>query len=101
MRLVLVRVGWHVALGVIVGVGVSLWASRFLAGLLYGLEPRVVPLIGGTTPMYLFARKGVPVVAPGVGYHANRAHGPDEHVRIADFRRAAKHLARLVVRFAQ
>jgi acetylornithine deacetylase/succinyl-diaminopimelate desuccinylase-like protein len=67
----------------------------------YGLEPRVVPLRGGTTPMYLFVRKGVPVVAPGVGYHANRAHGPDEHVRIEDFRRAAKHLARLVVRFAQ
>jgi acetylornithine deacetylase/succinyl-diaminopimelate desuccinylase-like protein len=32
------------------------------------------------------------VVAPGVGYHANCAHGPDEHVRMEDFRRAAKHL---------
>src|SRR5919199_1108490 len=66
----------------------------------YGLEPRVVPPRGGTTPMYPFVRKGVPVVAPGVGYHANHAHGPDEHVRIEDFRRATKHLARFVVRFA-
>jgi hypothetical protein len=40
------------------------------------------------------------VVAPGVGYHANRAHDRDEHVRIEDFRRAAKRLTRLVVRFA-
>lgn len=61
----------------------------------------MLPLVGGTTPIYLFARRGVSVVAPGVGYHANRAHGPDERVRVEDFRRAAKHLARLVARFAQ
>ena len=66
----------------------------------YGLPTRVTPLTGGTTPKYLFTQQGVPVVAPGVGYHQNNAHGPNEHVRLDDFRRAAKHLARVMQRFA-
>jgi acetylornithine deacetylase/succinyl-diaminopimelate desuccinylase-like protein len=65
----------------------------------YGLPARFVPMMGGTTPMYLFTRQGVPVVAPGVGYHRNNAHGPDEHVRLEDFTRAVKHLARVMQRF--
>jgi putative ABC transport system permease protein len=40
IRLVLSRVTVLVALGVLVGAGVSLWASKFVASLLYGLEPR-------------------------------------------------------------
>jgi putative ABC transport system permease protein len=40
IRLVLRRVAILVGLGVIVGSGVSLWAARFVATLLYGLEPR-------------------------------------------------------------
>jgi acetylornithine deacetylase/succinyl-diaminopimelate desuccinylase-like protein len=67
----------------------------------YGKPPRIVPLMGGTTPMYLFTEKGVPIVAPGVGYHANGAHGPNEHVRLADFEKAVQHLARLVRRFGE
>jgi putative ABC transport system permease protein len=39
-RLVLVRVSWLVGLGVLVGAGLSVWASTFVASLLYGLEPR-------------------------------------------------------------
>jgi predicted permease len=47
VRMVLRRVALLVALGVVVGAGVSLWASRFIATLLYGLEPRdPVTLIG-------------------------------------------------------
>ena len=65
----------------------------------YGLPARVYPLMGGTTPMYLFTEQGVPVIAPGVGYHDNRAHSPNEHVRIEDFERAARHIARVVRRF--
>jgi len=68
----------------------------------YGKPARLIPLNGGTTPMYLFTEKGVPVVAPGVGFHnANRAHSPNEFVRVADFERAVRHLARLVLRFAE
>jgi predicted permease len=40
VRLVLARVTALVAIGVLVGTGVSLWASTFVATLLYGLEPR-------------------------------------------------------------
>ena len=38
--LVLSRVLRLVGFGVLVGVGVSMWASKFVASLLYGLEPR-------------------------------------------------------------
>jgi predicted permease len=40
VRLVLSRVTMLVGIGVVIGSGVSLWASRFVASLLYGLEPR-------------------------------------------------------------
>src|ERR1700676_1252953 len=47
MRLVLSRVTRLVAIGVLVGAGVSIWASTFVASLLYGLEPRdPITLIG-------------------------------------------------------
>ena len=68
----------------------------------YGKAPLVAPLSGGTTPMYLFTQAGVPVIAPGVGWGAaNRAHSPNEFMRIEDFRLAARHLARLVLRFPE
>lgn len=38
--MVLGRVGLLVAVGVVMGVGVSLWAARFVSALLFGLEPR-------------------------------------------------------------
>jgi predicted permease len=40
LRLVLSRVAWLVAIGVAAGAVAGLWASRFVATLLYGLEPR-------------------------------------------------------------
>jgi putative ABC transport system permease protein len=40
IRLVLTRVTLLVGIGVLVGAGVSIWASKFVATLLYGLEPR-------------------------------------------------------------
>jgi ABC-type antimicrobial peptide transport system permease subunit len=47
VRLVLSRVARLVALGVIVGTAGSLWLSRFVAALLYGVEPRdPVTLVG-------------------------------------------------------
>ena len=67
----------------------------------YGKPALITPLTGGTTPMYLFTERGVPVVAPGVGFGAtNLAHSPNENVRLVDLRDAARHLARLLVRFA-
>jgi acetylornithine deacetylase/succinyl-diaminopimelate desuccinylase-like protein len=61
-----------------------------------------VPLSGGRTPTYLFTEKGVPVVTPGVGFGAsNLAHSPNENMRLLDFKNAARHVARLLVRFAE
>jgi len=69
---------------------------------IYGKKPHIAPLSGGTTPMYLFTERDVPVVAPGVGWGAmNRAHSPNEFMRLKDFDRAAMHIARLAVRFAE
>ena len=57
VRLVLGRVFWLVGAGVVIGSAVSLWASRFVSTLLYGLEPNdvatlamaagVLALVGG------------------------------------------------------
>jgi len=40
VRLVLARVTILLGLGVVIGTAASIWASRFIATLLYGLEPR-------------------------------------------------------------
>ena len=47
VRLVLSRVAVLVGAGVIAGAGVSMWASRFVAVLLYGLEPRDPATLAG------------------------------------------------------
>jgi putative ABC transport system permease protein len=50
VRLVLTRVTALVAIGVAVGAGVSVWASKFVATLLFGLEPRdPATLVGAAT----------------------------------------------------
>ena len=51
VRFVLRRVGWLVLIGVAIGVGLSAWAARFVATLIYGLEPR--------DPMTLAAAAGL------------------------------------------
>jgi acetylornithine deacetylase/succinyl-diaminopimelate desuccinylase-like protein len=67
----------------------------------YGRPALISPLSGGTTPMHLFTVRGVPVVNPGVGYGAsNLAHSPNENVRLVDLQNAARHVARLLTRFA-
>ena len=40
IRLVLLRVALLVGVGVAIGAGLSLWTSRFVAALLYGVQPR-------------------------------------------------------------
>jgi ABC-type antimicrobial peptide transport system permease subunit len=40
VRMVLTRVALLVGIGIVLGAGTSLWASRFVTTLLYGLEPR-------------------------------------------------------------
>jgi putative ABC transport system permease protein len=69
VRLVLSRVAFLVGLGVFIGVGASLWASRFIASLLYNLAPRdPLTLIGAAS-----ALAGVAALAGWVpAYRASR-----------------------------
>ena len=48
VRLVLSRVSMLVGLGVLIGAGISSWASQFVATLLYGLEPRDPVTLAGS-----------------------------------------------------
>ncbi|MEZ4516900.1 MAG: M20/M25/M40 family metallo-hydrolase [Chloroflexota bacterium] len=51
----------------------------------YGVEPIVEPLIGGSGPNYPFINVlGLPVVSAGVGYPDGRAHAPNENIRVGD-----------------
>jgi len=68
----------------------------------YGKPARIVPIGGGSTPIYAFSGPlgNIPVVTAGVGYWDNRAHAPDEHVRLEDFLNGARHVARIMEGFA-
>jgi acetylornithine deacetylase/succinyl-diaminopimelate desuccinylase-like protein len=68
----------------------------------YGKPPVLVPLQGGSSPVYAFARPlGITVVTAGVGYPGSRTHAPDEHVRLSDFLNGARHIARILDGFAE
>jgi acetylornithine deacetylase/succinyl-diaminopimelate desuccinylase-like protein len=68
----------------------------------YGRPYLIIPLNGGSSPTYAFAKPlgGIPIVTAGVNYGNNKAHAPDEHVRLIDFLNAARHIARIVDGFA-
>lgn len=62
---------------------------------------RMVPLAGGSSPAYAFARPlGISVIDAGIGYWDNRVHAPDEHIRIEDFLLGARHIAHILDEFA-
>lgn len=68
----------------------------------YGAPAVVFPMLGGSSPMYDFAGPlgNIPIVTAGVGYWANAQHAPNEHIRLEDFRQAARHIARILNGFA-
>jgi acetylornithine deacetylase/succinyl-diaminopimelate desuccinylase-like protein len=63
---------------------------------------QIDPLAGGSSPIYAFAGPlgNIPVLWAGVGYADNRAHSPDEHVRLQDLLNGARHIARILDGFA-
>jgi acetylornithine deacetylase/succinyl-diaminopimelate desuccinylase-like protein len=70
----------------------------------YGQPYQLVPLVGGSSPVYAFARPlgGIPVIAAGIGRGiTNRTHAPNEHVRLDDFLNGARHIARILDGFAE
>lgn len=67
----------------------------------YGKEPALIPMVGGSGPIHPFA-VGLrqPVVTCGVGYPGTRAHAPNENLRLDDLLLGAKHTARFVAALA-
>jgi acetylornithine deacetylase/succinyl-diaminopimelate desuccinylase-like protein len=63
----------------------------------YGKEPALIPLVGGSGPIHPFvAGLRVPVVTCGCGYPGARVHAPNENLRISDLVLGAKHTARFI-----
>lgn len=63
----------------------------------YGKEPSLIPLVGGSGPIYPFvAGLRVPVVTCGCGYPGSRVHAPNENLRLSDLVLGAKHTARFL-----
>jgi acetylornithine deacetylase/succinyl-diaminopimelate desuccinylase-like protein len=68
----------------------------------YGKEPVVAPIIGGSGPLYPFVYElGLPVVAAGIGYPGGRVHAPNEHIRMQDFVNGIRHTARIIEAFGR
>lgn len=52
-------------------------------------------------PVIVAETKGnIPVLWAGTGYWDNRAHAPDEHIRLVDFLNGSRHIARIMNGFA-
>jgi acetylornithine deacetylase/succinyl-diaminopimelate desuccinylase-like protein len=68
----------------------------------YGQPALIDPMAGGSSPVYAVAKPlgNIPVISAGTCYPYNRIHAPDEHVRLSDFHKGARHLARILDRFA-
>jgi acetylornithine deacetylase/succinyl-diaminopimelate desuccinylase-like protein len=67
----------------------------------YGREPLVLPLVGGSGPSHPFIHTlGLPVVTGGVGHPGGRVHAPNENIRIADFVNGIRHTAYLLAAYA-
>jgi acetylornithine deacetylase/succinyl-diaminopimelate desuccinylase-like protein len=67
----------------------------------YGKKCILIPMTGGSSPVYAFAGPlNIPVINPGLGYDGSRTHAPDENIRLNDFYNAARHIARILDGFA-
>ena len=68
----------------------------------YGKPAVIVPMVGGSGPMWWFSGfLGMPVTSPGIEYPGVRVHSPNEHIRLSDFTRGTRHLARLLSRIGE
>jgi acetylornithine deacetylase/succinyl-diaminopimelate desuccinylase-like protein len=66
----------------------------------YGKEPVVMPMVGGSGPNSVFIDTlHLPIVMAGVGSPKNRVHAPDENIEIDNFILGVRHSARIAARF--
>ncbi|MFD0898555.1 M20/M25/M40 family metallo-hydrolase [Loigolactobacillus binensis] len=63
----------------------------------YHAKTKLYPVSFGTGPIYLFKKHlKVPVVSTGVGWINSNAHGPNESIRIEDYRLGIYHLVKIL-----
>ncbi len=71
------------------------------AARVYGHTPSVLPMMSGTGPVHVLCGQfGAPIVTAGVGYSGSRAHGPNEHIHVADFVEGIKYIVAFLEEFA-
>ncbi|MHA1686651.1 MAG: M20/M25/M40 family metallo-hydrolase [Candidatus Heimdallarchaeaceae archaeon] len=75
------------------------FAQRVIATMkqVYGTEPVVWPLSGGSGPMYLF--DPLPCVSIGTGHPNSNAHAPNENIYLSDWYKGMKTIATLIHNF--
>lgn len=68
----------------------------------YGTDPIVEPIIGGSGPNYPFIHTlGLPLISAGVGYPGSNVHAPNENMTLNNFILGTRHTAYIIERFAQ
>ena len=63
----------------------------------YENPTRVIPMIGGSGPNYMFQKHlGVPIISSGAGDPNSLAHAPNESISLDLYVKGAKHFARIL-----
>lgn len=68
----------------------------------YEMPQKLIPMSGGSGPNYPFIHiLGLPVATGGLGYPDTKAHAPNENIRLDLYLKHAKHMARIINKFAE
>jgi acetylornithine deacetylase/succinyl-diaminopimelate desuccinylase-like protein len=68
----------------------------------YEMPQKLIPMSGGSGPNHPFVHVlGLPVATGGLGYPDTKAHAPNENIRLDLYLKHARHMARLIIEFAQ
>ncbi len=81
----------------------SAWAQMAIetSEQIYGKSAVVYPTMAGSGPMYDFGGVlGIPITSAGIDHPSHQIHAPNENITVEDFTLGAKHIARLMQRFA-
>lgn len=68
----------------------------------YGKEPYLIPMIGGSGPNHAFIQHlGVPIAFAGISYPGTQAHAPNENIRLDLFLKGARHIVEILREFGR
>jgi acetylornithine deacetylase/succinyl-diaminopimelate desuccinylase-like protein len=63
----------------------------------YEKPARVIPMIGGSGPNFMFQKYlDVPIISSGAGDSESRAHAPNESISLDLYVKGAKHFSRIL-----